>query len=163
MKPNMNITINNWSFVVAGTRGRLEVNTLSKPVLCYTRAFLPVGQLLTNTCKHTYTQLHFANTSFSCLYYRIAGKYNYHPHAYVYPSTDLAPFHGSLVGFFRSLQSNVISGFQTFRPEHHWRDINCRNAHLVHRNGYRTSFTFRCYPKIWLLASWWKNESVLGI
>jgi hypothetical protein len=37
---------------------------------------------------------------------------------------------------------------QTFRPEHNWRDINCRNAHLVHQNWCRISFTltvFGCF------------------
>jgi hypothetical protein len=29
-----------------------------------------------------------------------------------------------------------------FRPEHHGRDNICRNAHLVHQNWYRRSFTF---------------------
>jgi hypothetical protein len=35
-----------------------------------------------------------------------------------------------------------FSDFQLFRPEYHWRDLSSRNAHLVHQNWYRTSFTF---------------------
>jgi hypothetical protein len=45
------------------------------------------------------------------------------------------------VGFFRDLYSHNISDFQCFRPEHHWRDINDWNAHLVHQNCYRLNFT----------------------
>jgi hypothetical protein len=32
--------------------------------------------------------------------------------------------------------------FQLFRPEYHWRDLSSPNAHLVHQNWYRISFTF---------------------
>jgi hypothetical protein len=35
-----------------------------------------------------------------------------------------------------------FSDFQLFRTEHHWRDLSCRNAHLVHQNWERISFTF---------------------
>jgi hypothetical protein len=37
----------------------------------------------------------------------------------------------------------IVYGFPTFRPEYHWRDLSSRNAHLVHQNWYRISFTFR--------------------
>jgi hypothetical protein len=35
----------------------------------------------------------------------------------------------------------IFSDFQIFRPEYHWRDLSRRNAHLVHQNWYRISFT----------------------
>jgi hypothetical protein len=35
---------------------------------------------------------------------------------------------------------------QLFRPDYHWRNLSSRNAHLVHQNCYRISFTSqRCY------------------
>jgi hypothetical protein len=49
--------------------------------------------------------------------------------------------------FFSSLLqfSGIFStDFQLFRSEHHWRDFIIRNAHLVHQNWYRVSFTFTC-------------------
>jgi hypothetical protein len=36
-------------------------------------------------------------------------------------------------GFSALCSLNAISDFHIFQPEHHWRDINCRNAHLVHQ------------------------------
>jgi hypothetical protein len=53
-------------------------------------------------------------------------------------------------GFFsRPLYSFHIffSDFQLFRPEYHRRDLNSRNAHLVHQNWYRISFAlhFVCF------------------
>jgi hypothetical protein len=36
-----------------------------------------------------------------------------------------------------------FSDFQPFRPEHHWRDLICRNAYLVHQNWYRIRFAFQ--------------------
>jgi hypothetical protein len=44
------------------------------------------------------------------------------------------------LGFIGSF--TFFSGFPTFRLEHHWRDLISRNAHLVHQNWYRISFTF---------------------
>jgi hypothetical protein len=41
-----------------------------------------------------------------------------------------------------------FSVFQLFWPEHHWRDFSSRNAHLVHQNWYRVSFT------LLLLLTW---------
>jgi hypothetical protein len=74
-------------------------------------------------------------------------------YASLYPSMDLAQFPGTLVGFSsNSLQSNIILDFQTFRPEHQYRDIIGRNAHLVHQNRYRKSFTetlvLGSYPRV---------------
>jgi hypothetical protein len=40
-----------------------------------------------------------------------------------------------------ALSHFIFSGFPSFRPEHHWRDLISRNAHLVHQNWYRISFT----------------------
>jgi hypothetical protein len=40
-----------------------------------------------------------------------------------------------------SALSHFFSRFPTFRPEHHWRDLIRRNAHLVYQNWYRISFT----------------------
>jgi hypothetical protein len=57
------------------------------------------------------------------------------------PSTDLAQFHGT-VCFFRLFYSfHNFLDFQLFRPKYHWRDLISRNAHLVHQNWYRISFT----------------------
>jgi hypothetical protein len=36
----------------------------------------------------------------------------------------------------------IFDGFSTFWRECHWRDLISRNAHLVHQNWYRISFTF---------------------
>jgi hypothetical protein len=36
---------------------------------------------------------------------------------------------------------NSFSDFQLFRPEYHWRDLSSQNAHLVHQNWFRISFT----------------------
>jgi hypothetical protein len=52
-----------------------------------------------------------------------------------------------LLGFFFGSFTDftlcfLFSRFQFFRPEHHWRDFIGRNAHLVHQNWYRISFTF---------------------
>jgi hypothetical protein len=44
--------------------------------------------------------------------------------------------------FLYSLVQFFSSDFQLFRPEYHWRDLSSRNAHLVHQNWYRISFTF---------------------
>jgi hypothetical protein len=33
--------------------------------------------------------------------------------------------------------------FQLFRPEYYWRDLSSRNAHLLHQNWYRISFTLK--------------------
>jgi hypothetical protein len=38
-------------------------------------------------------------------------------------------FHPTLFQF-----SLLFSDFQLFRPEHHWRNLGSRNAHLVHQN-----------------------------
>jgi hypothetical protein len=38
-------------------------------------------------------------------------------------------FHPTLFQF-----SLLFSDFQLFRPEHHWRNLSSRNAHLVHQN-----------------------------
>jgi hypothetical protein len=35
-----------------------------------------------------------------------------------------------------------FSDFHLFRPEYHWRELISRNAHLVHQNWHRISFTF---------------------
>jgi hypothetical protein len=53
-------------------------------------------------------------------------------------------FHGSVFGFPGSCTVFTIflSDFQLFQPEYHWRDLSSRNAHLVHQNWYRISFTF---------------------
>jgi hypothetical protein len=47
-----------------------------------------------------------------------------------------------LAFFFLQLHNFIFSDFQLFRPEYHWRDFINRNAHLVHQNLYRISFTF---------------------
>jgi hypothetical protein len=44
--------------------------------------------------------------------------------------------------WFLSALSHFLFGFPAFKPEHHWRDLISRNAHLVHQNCYRISFTF---------------------
>jgi hypothetical protein len=36
-----------------------------------------------------------------------------------------------------------FSDFQLFQSEHHLRDFISRNAHLVHQNWYRISFTYQ--------------------
>jgi hypothetical protein len=57
----------------------------------------------------------------------------------LFPFTDLAQFH------FCPLLCNFHSFFPDFqlcRPEYHWKDLSSRNAHLVHQNWYRISFTF---------------------
>jgi hypothetical protein len=51
--------------------------------------------------------------------------------------------------------------FQLFRPKYHWRDLSSRNAHLVHQNWYRISFTSpndNLYH-IWLILAcrFWKR------
>jgi hypothetical protein len=43
---------------------------------------------------------------------------DYLPHVWLYPSTDLAQFHGT-VFVFCFLQIFVFSDFQLFRPEYH--------------------------------------------
>jgi hypothetical protein len=48
---------------------------------------------------------------------------------------------GSYTGF------TFFSDFQLFRPEYHWRDLSSRNAHLVHQNWYRISFTFTVHQQ----------------
>jgi hypothetical protein len=47
--------------------------------------------------------------------------------------------------FFSALieSSQCFLDFQLFRPEYHWRDLSSRNAHLVHQNWYRISFTLK--------------------
>jgi hypothetical protein len=42
---------------------------------------------------------------------------------------------------FIRLLFHIFSDFQLFRPEHHWRDLSSRNAHLVHQNWWRIYFT----------------------
>jgi hypothetical protein len=49
-----------------------------------------------------------------------------------------------LGGVLSGLYSHNISDFHFFRPGHHWKDIICRNAHLVHQNWYRVSCEFYC-------------------
>jgi hypothetical protein len=39
--------------------------------------------------------------------------------------------------------STLLQFSQFIRPEHHWRDLICRNAHLVHQNWYRISFALQ--------------------
>jgi hypothetical protein len=46
------------------------------------------------------------------------------------------------IGSFKLFTFFFPLDFQLFRPEHHWRDLSSRNAHLVHQNWYRISFTF---------------------
>jgi hypothetical protein len=46
----------------------------------------------------------------------------------------LAQFHGTVFGFFGSLQN-------CFRIFNFFSDLSSRNAHLVHQNWYRISFT----------------------
>ena len=36
----------------------------------------------------------------------------------------------------------LFPDFKLFRSEYHWRDVNCRNAYLVHQNWYDSSFMF---------------------
>jgi hypothetical protein len=36
----------------------------------------------------------------------------------------------------------LIKNQQLFQPQYHCRDLSSRNAHLVHENWYRISFTF---------------------
>jgi hypothetical protein len=61
----------------------------------------------------------------------------YLPHAKLYPTTDWAQFHG-IVFFSALLQiSQLLLDFQMFGLS-----TISRNAHLVHQNWYRISFTF---------------------
>jgi hypothetical protein len=48
-------------------------------------------------------------------------------------------FFSALVHFWRFF---LFSHFQLFRAGYHWKDLSSRNAHLVHQNWYRISFTF---------------------
>jgi hypothetical protein len=52
---------------------------------------------------------------------------------------------GSISGHFAYVLTvfTIISDFILFRSDHHWRDFISRNAHLVHQNGYRVSFTLK--------------------
>jgi hypothetical protein len=66
-----------------------------------------------------------------------------------------------------TLTTYRISKVFFFWIEHHWRYINCRNAHLVHQNAYRMNFIHVCkncfpycyyyYPIIIPLPSFFKN------
>ena len=55
------------------------------------------------------------------------------------PSRYLAPIFWHYIDHFHKVLLSCF-GFPTFRFEHHWRDIVCRNAHLVHKNWYRIWF-----------------------
>jgi hypothetical protein len=59
--------------------------------------------------------------------------------------TDLAQFHGTVFVCLALSQFShfFLSDFQFFRPEYHWRDLISPNAHLVHQNWYRVSFTLQ--------------------
>jgi hypothetical protein len=45
------------------------------------------------------------------------------------------------------------SDFQLFRPDRHWRDLISRNAHLVHQNWHRMSFTLHPTRCVFLIPS----------
>jgi hypothetical protein len=47
-----------------------------------------------------------------------------------------------------STDSQLCLDFQLFRPEYHWVNFNSRNAHLVHQNCYRFSFTLLSIQQI---------------
>jgi hypothetical protein len=49
-------------------------------------------------------------------------------------------FPDTVFGIF-SYPAHLFSDFQLFRPDHHWRDLISRNAHLVHQNWYCIGFT----------------------
>ena len=61
------------------------------------------------------------------------------------PSKFLAPIFWHYIDYFHRVLLSYF-GFPTFRFEHHWRDIICRNAHLVHQNWYRIRFI---YVNLW--------------
>jgi hypothetical protein len=68
-----------------------------------------------------------------------------------------------IICFFGSFYSfHNFSDLQLFRPEYHWRDLISRDAHLVHWNWYRISFTFE---KFWNYQSnhWWNYYPKLFI
>jgi hypothetical protein len=63
--------------------------------------------------------------------------------------------------FSALLQFSQFFGFQLFRPEYHWRDLISRNAHLVHQNWYRISFTSKLQfsNTIWSLGIAWYGST----
>jgi hypothetical protein len=58
----------------------------------------------------------------------------------------IAPF----FGFHPTALSDFtfFPDFQLFRPEHHWRDLSSRNAHLEHQNCSRICFTKISYRSV---------------
>jgi hypothetical protein len=58
--------------------------------------------------------------------------------------------------------SHFFSDFQLFRPEHHWRDLSSQNAHLVHQNCLRISFTFVLVYMAYILPSYNTDQTFIN-